>query len=81
MTDIEKLRVLLPHWIEHNKSHSKEFKKWMEIIKSADDPAIADLLQEALSGLEKADLALSDALDKLGGPPENDAEGHDHHHH
>ena len=25
---IKKLRVLLPHWIEHNNNHIAEFRKW-----------------------------------------------------
>ncbi len=80
MTDLEKLRILLPHWIEHNKSHSEEFKKWMEIIKNSSDSEITGLLEEAFSGLNNADKALSKALDKLGGPPE-ETDNHSHHHH
>ena len=38
LSDIEKLRVLLPHWLEHNKSHGAEFCQWAEIISGADDP-------------------------------------------
>jgi hypothetical protein len=30
MTDIEKLRALLPHWIEHNGEHAAEFSNWSE---------------------------------------------------
>jgi len=25
MDEVEKLRVLLPHWIEHNSEHAEEF--------------------------------------------------------
>ena len=79
MTDIEKLRVMLPHWIEHNSSHKDEFKKWTEIIKKAGESDISTLLENAIAGLSKAEEALSEALMKLGGPPES-AEGHHHHH-
>ena len=30
MSEVEKLRVLIPHWIEHNKEHAAEFRKWAE---------------------------------------------------
>jgi hypothetical protein len=30
ITDPEKLRVLLPHWIEHNAEHAAEFRQWAE---------------------------------------------------
>ncbi len=80
MTDIEKLRVMLPHWIQHNSSHGEEFKKWAEILKNAGESEIVSLLEAAIAGLSEADQVLSKALEKLGGPPEN-AEGHHHHHH
>jgi hypothetical protein len=28
MDEIEKLRVLLPHWIEHNGEHAGEFREY-----------------------------------------------------
>lgn len=38
MNDIEKLRVLLPHWIEHNAEHADEFLTWAERArKSSED--------------------------------------------
>lgn len=80
MNDIEKLRIMLPHWIEHNKSHSDEFKKWAEKIKNAGETELASLLVKAINGLTEADMALSTALEKLGGPAEG-AEGHHHHDH
>ena len=30
-TGIEKLRILLPHWIDHNNSHIEEFSKWKDV--------------------------------------------------
>ena len=27
-TDEDKLRILLPHWIEHNAEHAAEFRQW-----------------------------------------------------
>ena len=30
MTDIEKLRVLLPHWREHNVSHADDYRARIE---------------------------------------------------
>jgi hypothetical protein len=38
VTDLEKLRVLLPHWIEHNAEHAAEFRQWAERA-GADDSA------------------------------------------
>ncbi len=41
MTDIEKLRTLIPHWVEHNTSHGDEFHKWSRKATDAGDPQIA----------------------------------------
>ena len=30
MDETEKLRVLLPHWIEHNGEHAQEFRDYAE---------------------------------------------------
>jgi hypothetical protein len=69
MKEIEKLRVLLPHWIEHNGEHAGEFRKWAERAGTARDALLAasDLVEEANARLEEA-------LEQLGGPLE-------HHHH
>ena len=77
LSDIEKLRVLLPHWLEHNKSHGAEFCQWAEMISAAGDTETAALIRQAAEYLEKADAALSQALESLGGP----LHGHAHHHH
>ena len=29
-SDVEKLRILLPHWIEHNQEHAAEFRSWAD---------------------------------------------------
>ena len=69
MDEIDKLRVLLPHWIEHNGEHAGEFREWAEQVGPARNAlmAAADLVEEANGRLEEA-------LEQLGGPLE-------HHHH
>jgi predicted metallo-beta-lactamase superfamily hydrolase len=73
MSDIsnaEKLRVLLPHWIEHNAEHIVEFREWA----TRADEAGTDILTAA-EHLEAASRALEGALEQLGGPLR------EHHHH
>ena len=72
MNDVDKLRVLIPHWIEHNDEHAEEFKRWAEQT----DEASPDILAAA----EKMILvnnSLRSALEKLGGPLNTDL----YHHH
>ncbi len=66
MNEIEKLKMMIPHWIEHNKSHSEEFTKWADIIKNTGDKSTAKLLGKAIAGLADADRALTKIMEKLG---------------
>lgn len=77
-TNTEKLRILLPHWIEHNHSHGAEFKKWAETIREEGRNEVAELIERAIATMKDTDGILSEALQKIGGPME---EGHHHHHH
>jgi hypothetical protein len=62
----EKLRVLIPHWIKHNKEHAEEFRRW---AKQADN-ASEDILSAATLMVE-VNKSLESALEKLGGPLEH----------
>ena len=77
MNDQEKLRVLLPHWIEHNEGHGKEFTKWANLLHGAGESDLADLLNRASASLKEADTVLRAALERSGGALQD----HDHHHH
>jgi hypothetical protein len=77
MNDVEKLRVILPHWIDHNTGHGKEFVTWAGTLANAGEQEVAELLQKAAAYLEQADSVLKEALHKAGGP----LAGEDHHHH
>jgi hypothetical protein len=71
MTDRDKLRTLLPHWIEHNTEHAADFCLWAERAGEAQ----ADI-EAAAARMEAVNEALAAALDKLGGPLDT----HHHHH-
>ena len=76
-SDVEKLRILLPHWIEHNNSHVAEFVKWQRAVTGEVGDAAVERLGEAIEALEKAGQALDTVLVEMGGP----FEGEDNHHH
>lgn len=65
MNEIEKLRVLLPHWIEHNEEHATEFRQWAKRTNEASTDIIAAAYQ-----MEIVNRSLRAALEKLGGPLE-----------
>ncbi len=66
MNDLEKLRVLIPHWIEHNNEHVSELLDWAELAGKASHE-----IHTAAEGLLAANKALTKAVEKLGGPLEH----------
>ena len=65
MNETDKLRVLIPHWIEHNREHAAEFRDW---ARQAGDAAPEIL--SAADRMAQVNEDLESALEKLGGPLE-----------
>ena len=63
MGERDKLRAMLPHWIEHNVEHAAQFRQWAGLAAEAK----ADI-EAAAAQMEQANQALAAALEKLGGP-------------
>jgi hypothetical protein len=64
----EKVRALLPHWIEHNAEHAAEFHRWAEEVRAVGQEEVADEIALAAKELGWVNEALRSALEKLGGP-------------
>jgi len=75
---LEKVRVLLPHWIEHNKGHAEECRKWAA---QAEDKDVHLHLNAALAAMEVVTNHLERALAAAGGAKADDHHDHHHHHH
>ena len=60
-----KLKVLLGHWIEHNREHSEEFQDWAERAKAFGEADIGEDISGAARELDKANECLSRALKRL----------------
>jgi len=63
--DADKLRFLLPHWIEHGNEHAEEFRTWANKATLSKQDILA-----AAGHYEVAARSLEAALEKLGGPIE-----------
>lgn len=61
--EVERLRVLIPHWMEHNAEHAEEFRHRAEHAGDA-----APGLLAAAEAVSLVNSALAGALGKLGGP-------------
>ena len=64
-TEMEKLRILLNHWIEHNKEHGEEFREWAEKASGFDKIAVQEGMQDAAQYMDKASESLLRALEGL----------------
>lgn len=74
MNELEKLQVLLPHWIEHNQGHAEECGKWAEAVGEGE---VQSSLKLALGAMELVTQHLDKALAAAGGPKTDG--GHHHH--
>ena len=45
MDDLEKLKKLLPHWIEHNDEHARTYKAWAEKMGSLGKKELSETLE------------------------------------
>jgi hypothetical protein len=85
MTDIDKLRVLLPHWIAHNTEHASEFRTWIERVRGIGQTHVVEHLEAAIQNMDAANRDLQAALEYLGGAsdvsdPNHLHADHDHSH-
>ncbi len=79
MNSLEKLQVLLPHWIEHNQGHGEECRKWVEqLLEDGSSADVQNHLSAALLAMDSVSEHLEKALQAAGGAKED---GHHHHHH
>lgn len=78
MNDIEKLRALLPHWLEHNQEHAAEFEAWAAKASLAGQEGAAQRIRYAAEAMEQANDALQAALAELGGAIHLEHHSHTH---
>ncbi len=67
INDLEKLQVLLPHWIEHNAEHADELCTWAERIQLVGKEDAAERLFAAAASLQNAGDHLSKLLEEARG--------------
>jgi hypothetical protein len=79
MEQMDKLRVLLPHWMEHNRGHAEECGKWAAFAREAGEEGVADHIEKAVAAMHEASALLEKAFSAAGG--KMGAPGHHHHHH
>lgn len=90
MDDIQKSRVRLAHWIEHNVDHLKGYQEVAKVMEEHGLTDVAEMIRSGILAVEKANEEFGKALAKLGpekGDPHGDTSSHSthdddaHHHH
>jgi hypothetical protein len=52
--DIETLRVLLAHWIEHNNSHEENFREWAQKADNLGKKKVSEFIVKSADALKSA---------------------------
>ncbi len=63
MTDAEKLKHLLKHWIEHNEAHIKNYSEWASKADSAGNKELSGILKQVADESEKLNGLFNKALE------------------
>lgn len=64
--DVGKLRVLLPHLVEHNRDHVTDVSRWAHVAREAGLDAVADELDKAVDLSRRIGECFEAAVKKLG---------------
>jgi len=67
MDEIEKLKRLLPHWMEHNDDHAESYRKWAERIGSSGNEELSGILDKLYHETRKLNELLEKALKIVAG--------------
>ncbi len=65
MQDVEKFRLLLEHWIEHNVAHGAEFEKLARRTRDADMDEVSREIYAAAEGIRGINARLRNAMAHL----------------
>ena len=63
--DLTKLRVLLPHWIEHNEEHAANFQRWAAKARELGQDQAAQRIEEAAGRMVVCNQSLAAAREEM----------------
>lgn len=64
-SDQEKLEILLHHWVEHNREHGQEFKRWAGRANRLGLKVVGDEILNAAGRMDQANEHLTRASERL----------------
>lgn len=66
MTDMEKLKKLLEHWVEHNEDHVKTYLEWAEKTETSGNKELYNILKEIAENTKRMEGLFEKAKKVLG---------------
>ena len=64
MNELEKLKVLLHHWMEHNNEHADSYRDWAEKASSLGNEELAKALRRLYEETKRLNGLFAEALKK-----------------
>jgi hypothetical protein len=64
-TEMEKLRMLLDHWIEHNHEHAETYMQWAEKAGASGNSKLSGMLKEIAAEAKKMDVLFEKARQEI----------------
>lgn len=65
MTEMEKLKHLLGHWIEHNEAHVKTYEEWASKAESSGEKKLSEILKQIAEENKKLEELFKKALESF----------------
>lgn len=65
MTELEKLKHLLQHWIEHNEAHVKTYSEWVQKAESLGEKELSGILRQIAGESRKLADLFKKALESI----------------
>ncbi len=62
MTELEKLKHLLEHWMEHNEAHVKTYEEWASKVETLGEKKLAGILQHIVEESRKLNDLFKEAM-------------------
>lgn len=65
MTELERLRHLLEHWIEHNKEHVMKYHEWANKVEEIGEEELSNILHDIATESERLEGLFRKAIDTI----------------
>jgi hypothetical protein len=65
MTELEKLKHLLKHWIEHNDAHVKTYSEWASKVESSGKLELSYIIKQIAHDSKKLDELFKKAMEMI----------------